>query len=280
MPHVSAAPLPTRAGENIRPCLRLAGRAVLPLALPALLLSVWALLSASETVPAYLLPSPARVLSSLYEYALGSGRSFQGRLFSDLSASLGRVAAGFSLAGCVGLTFGVLCGRSLLARRMLAPGINCLRAVPGICWLPLGLVWLGIGNTSTVFLIALAAFFPIYLNTTAAVMSVSNLMIRSGRMLGFSGARLLFGVIMPAAAPQILTGMRLGLGLGFAYLVLGELTGVPDGLGAMIMDARAVGRVDMILCGILILALTGWLADVLFRLLAGACFPSIRRSRL
>lgn len=255
----------------------LAARALWPpLVLPLLLLALWLYLSGGELAPAYLLPSPGRVGQSLYDYAFGQGRAFQGRLSGDLAASLARVCCGFSLAAACGLPLGLVSGRSGLAARLLSPLINSLRAVPGICWLPLCLVWLGIGFKTTLFLIALAAFFPIYFNTLTGVLAVPELLLRSGRMLGLSGRRILTGVIIPAAMPQIRAGLRLGLGLSFAYLVLGELTGVPNGVGAMIMDARAAGRVDMVICGILVLAATGWLADLILRGLTWISFKSIR----
>lgn len=120
-----------------------------------------------------------------------------------------------------------------------------------------------VGFRATVALIALAAFFPAYLNAAAAAAAVPENLIRAGRMLGFDGLRLFRHVILTASMPGILTGTRMALGMGFSYLVQGELTGVPDGLGAMIMDVRLVGRVDLIVCGILVIAVTGWLCDAL-----------------
>lgn len=249
----------------------------LALILPALIFLTWSILSAQQIIPEYLLPSPQKIGLALYDYALGSGRGFKGRLGADLQASLTRVSMGFGLASLAGLTLGLLSGRYLVAAKILAPIINALRGVPGICWLPLALIWFGIGQRTTLFLIALAAFCPIYINTYISITRVPPLFIRAGLMLGFNQAQLLIKIIIPAAMPQILAGLRLGLGLSFAYLVLGELTGVPHGLGAMIMDARTMGRVDMIISGILILALVGWFSDLGLQVIAQLTCKSIRR---
>ena len=248
-----------------------------PLVLPLLLLVIWLLLSGRELVPAYLLPSPGRVCQALCDYAFGQGRAFQGRLGGDLIASLTRILCGFGLAVICGLPLGLISGHSKLIARLLSPLVNGLRAVPGICWLPLCLVWLGIGFKTTLFLVALAAFFPIYLNTLTGVLGTPELLLRAGQMLGLSRRQMLTSIVVPSAMLQIRAGLRLGLGLSFAYLVLGELTGVPDGVGAMIMDARAAGRVEMVICGILVLAAVGWLADLLLRGLTWLFFKSIRR---
>lgn len=252
---------------------------LLPCILPAGLLLFWAGLSYGGLVPDYLLPPPHVVGRTLSLYVLGAPGEgpHAGRFLGDLTASLGRVAAGFACAAALGIPLGVLSGRVGTVRRFFAHFLDGIRAVPGISWLPLVLVWFGIGFKATVFLIGLAAFFPIYLNTTAAVAAVPVAWLRAGAMLGLRRAGLLRHVILPASMGGILTGLRLGLGLAFAYLVLGELTGVPQGLGALIMDARMLGRVDIIMSGIVAIALTGWLCD---RLLVAALrlgFVSARR---
>ena len=160
---------------------------------------------------------------------------------------------------------------------LLSPIINGARAVPGISWLPLALLWLGIGFRATVFLIALAGFFPAYLNAAAGAASVPPVLIRAGRMLGFGRRAIFFRVVIPSAMPQVRTGLRVALGMSFSYLVLGELTGVPDGLGAMIMDARLAGRVDLLVSGIILIALVGWLCDVLLMRALSAVSVSLRR---
>lgn len=216
-------------------------------------------------MPEYLLPAPQTVGETLRCY-LGpqvDDNAFAGRMPGDWKASIGRVACGCLLAVPPAIILGLLSGRSPFTAALLAPIVHGMRAVPGISWLPLALLWLGVGFKTTVALIALAAFFPTYLNTAATAASIPKNLLRAGRMIGLKGRSLFWHVLLPYCMPGILAGMRLSLGISFSYLVLGELTGVPDGLGAMIMDARLTGRVDRILCGILVIAITGRICDIL-----------------
>ncbi len=252
-------------GTNQRdPDSRPATALVLPWLLPAGGLGFWFLASAVDLLPSYLLPSPAQVFHAAWAYVFAPVDSapFAGRFLADAKASLGRVAGGFGLAALLGLPLGLISGRLAAMRLFLDTFLNGLRAVPGIAWLPLALVWFGIGLKTTVFLVAQAAFFPIYLGAAAGARQVNPLFLRAGAMLGLGRARLVCTVLVPAAMPHLVTGLRLGLGIAFAYLVLGELTGVPDGLGAVIMDARLLGRVDIIIMGIIIIAAIGRLCDL------------------
>ena len=237
---------------------------VLPWLLPACALGSWAWCSAAGLLPAYLLPPPAQVLDAAraYVFAPPGSAPFAGRFLDDAWASLGRVGVGFGLAVLLGLPLGLVSGRLAAMRLFLDTFINGLRAVPGIAWLPLALVWFGIGLKTTVFLVALAAFFPIYLGAAAGARQINPLLLRAGAMLGLGRARLVCTVLVPAAMPHVVTGLRLGLGVAFAYLVLGELTGVPDGLGAVIMDARMLGRVDIVIMGIVFISAIGRLCDL------------------
>lgn len=244
-----------------------------PVLLPGLIMLCWWLASGSHFAPEYLLPSPLTVGRALLTYVLPGGN-----FWPDATASLGRIGAGFGLAVLTGLPLGLVSGRSPVAARMLGPVITALRSVPGICWLPLALAWFGIGLMSTVFLVALAAFFPVYLNTMTGAAGVPQDLLRVGRMLGLTGPALFARVILPASMPQIRNGLRLGLGLSFAYLVLGELAGVPDGVGAMIMDARLQGRVELVMAGIGVMAVLGWTADRLLVAALNLIFRSSRRT--
>ena len=255
------------------------GRALLPMLLPLAVLFAWTALSGSGLAPAYLLPGPAAVFEAgvRYVFAAPGQGPYAGRFFTDLLASLGRVFAGFGLAALCGIPLGLCSGRVVTVNRLFASTIGGLRAVPGICWLPLALIWFGIGFRTTVFLVALAAFFPIYQNALTGARSVAPIYYQAGAMLGVSRLRGVFAILLPLAMPNLLTGLRLGMGISWAYLVLGELTGVPDGLGAVIMDARMLGQTDMILVGILLIALVGRLCDRLLVGLLRLCSKSARR---
>ncbi len=251
----------------------------LPWMIPGAFILIWFAVSEAEVVPHYLLPHPRDILTTAATYIFGEtgNGSYAGRFLDDLMASSIRVMLGFSLAVIVGIPLGVVSGRLALVSRMLSTTINAVRAVPGISWLPLAMVWFGIGLKTTVFLVALAAFFPIYLNAEAGARQVSPILLQAGAMMGVRRLRGTFSILLPAAMPNIITGLRLGMGISWAYLVLGELTGVPNGLGAVIMDARMMGRIDIIVVGIILIALIGRICDVGLHQLLRFSFKSARR---
>lgn len=253
--------------------------AVLPYLVPAMLFTSWFFVSETGVIPGYALPHPVEVGRSGYDYIFGHagpGR-FSGRFLGDLGASLFRVLLGFGAAACIGIPLGVVSGRVAHVNRLLSTTVNAIRAVPGISWLPLAMVWFGIGIRTTVFLVALAAFFPVYINAVTGARQVDTMLYRAGAMMGISRLKAIFKILLPSAAPNIITGLRLGLGISWAYLVLGELTGVPDGLGAVIMDARMIGRTDIIVVGIILIAMAGRSCDWLLTQTMRLGFKSVRR---
>ncbi len=238
--------------------------------LPALLLLGWYWAVKSGAIAPYLLPGPGSILQVMVDFTNGLAKltPYSGKLLENLLASLIRVVTGFSIALFFGLLLGFLTGRITVVKRILDPTVNAIRTVPGIGWLPIAMVWFGVGEQTTVFLIALAAFFPIYINTAHGASEVPLLLIRAGRMLGAKKISLFRTVIFPSAFPSVVVGLRLGLGVSWAYLVLGELTGVTTGLGAVMMDSRMMGQVEMILVSMICIAIMGILTD---RLLLWIC---------
>jgi len=251
----------------------------IPWIIPFLFALLWIVVSETKTVPSYLLPHPLDIAKAGYSYILGKpgDMPYSGRFLKDAISSINRVFWGFSLAAVLGIPLGIVSGRVKYVHKLLSTGINGLRAVPGISWLPLALVWFGIGVKTTVFLIGFAAFFPIYLNAETGSRQVEPLLLQAGAMMGVNRIRGTFHILIPAAMPHLVTGLRLGLGISWAYLVLGELTGVTNGLGAVIMDARMIGRIDIIIVGIIIIAIMGRISDLLLNLLLKLCFKSARR---
>lgn len=249
-----------------------------PFILPALLGLAWAVASYTGRLPAYLLPSPGRLLLSAADFVLGRWHltSYSGTFWRHALASTERVVMGFSLAAVIGIPLGLAAGWSKTVSRVVDLTIHSIRAVPGIGWLPIAMVWFGIGTRTTVFLIALAAFFPVYVNSVLGTRSVRQVWVRAARMLGASRMDIFRTVVLPAALPAICDGLRLALGLSWAYLVLGELTGVPDGLGAVMMDARMMGRVEIILVAMLSIAILGRLSDLLLVAALHRAFPVLR----
>lgn len=262
---------PIRKGKRIH--------SLLPWILPGVFAAAWILVGYADLMPHYLLPQPSRIIETGYTYIFDNpgDAPYAGRFASDAGASLMRVFIGFMCATLCALPLGILSGRIATVNHLLNTFINGLRAVPGITWLPLALVWFGIGIKTTVFLVALAAFFPIYLNTASGAQQVNIRLLQAGAMMGVGRFGGTFRILLPGSMPHIMTGLRLGLGISWAYLVLGELTGVPNGLGAVIMDARMLGRVDMIVVGMLIIAMVGRLSDGLLVSFLKACFKSARR---
>lgn len=252
---------------------------LLALLLPAFGLGAWYLAAESGAMPGYLLPHPATVLRAAAMYVFGDPGAgpYAGRFAGDFSASLTRVLLGFFLAALLGVPLGLLSGRIALVNHLLSSTVGGLRAVPGICWLPPAMIWFGIGLKTTVFLVAMAAFFPIYLNALTGARLVPQIYLQAGAMLGVSGVSRVFAVLIPHAMPNIIAGLRLGLGISWAYLVLGELTGVPDGLGAVIMDARMLGQIDIIVVGIILIAVIGRLCDRLLLVAMRLSFKSAAR---
>lgn len=258
---------------------RIQMRTVYPWIIPALILCLWTVFTRTGIIPSYLLPAPADVFMTGYTYMFSEPGTapYSGRFLTDLGMSLVRVLTGFSLAVLTGLPLGIISGRVAGVNDLFSTFINALRAVPGITWLPLALVWFDIGMKTTVFLVALAAFFPIYLNAAAGARQINPRLLQAGAMMGIGRIRGSFSILIPGCMPHIVTGLRLGLGISWAYLVLGELTGVPHGLGAVIMDARMLGRVDMIIVGMFLIAIVGKLSDSVLVAALKGLLKSVRR---
>lgn len=243
--------------------------------LPLILLILWYFVTESGRTPSYLLPSPGRFFQVVADFVFGSAKltPYAGKMMEHLMASCLRVISGFGLAVFWGLIFGFLTGRIPLIKRIIDPTVQMIRTIPGIGWLPLAMIWFGIGEKTTIFLIALAAFFPIYINAAHGASEVPLLLIRAGRMLGASKSTLFTTVILPSAFPAVVAGLRLGLGVSWAYLVLGELTGVSKGLGAVMMDSRMLGQVEMIPAAMICIAILGRLTDILLIKLCNLVYP-------
>lgn len=270
-----------KGSSNYEPSSRLSRPVVkiLPWMIPLIFVLCWIAVSETGLIPTYLMPHPVEIAKAGYNYIFGDpgDAPYAGRFLKDAGASLGRIGCGFAFAVIFGLPLGIISGRLSLIQKLMSTTVNALRAVPGICWLPMAMIWFGIGMKTTVFLVALAAFFPIYLNAATGARQINPLLLQAGAMMGVNRLRGTFAILLPGAMPHIMTGLRLGLGISWAYLVLGELTGVPNGLGAVIMDARMLGRIDIIVVGIIIIAVMGRLGDQLLTTSLRFCFKSARR---
>ncbi len=174
---------------------------------------------------------------------------------------------GPAAALAAGIPLGLLMGRSWRLRLLVNPFVEILRPIPPLAWVPLAILWLGIGDGSAVFLIFLGAFFPILLNTVAGVLSIDRGVIEAALILGASRRDLFLKVLAPGALPATITGVRIAVGVGWMTLVAAEFTGVKSGygLGYMIMTARDIQRADLIVAGMFVIGLIGFAMDALIR---------------
>ncbi|WP_220277916.1 ABC transporter permease [Streptomyces himalayensis] len=170
---------------------------------------------------------------------------------------------GFAVGASLGLLLGGLVGLSGAARAALAPTVQAIRAVPSLAWVPLLLLWLGIGETPKITLVAIGAFFPVYTTVSAGLDHVDPRLRELGRAYGRRGPALLAQVLIPAAAPAVLSGLRLGLAQGWLFLVAAELIASSMGLGFLLIDSENTGRTDILLLAIVLLALLGKASDAL-----------------
>jgi NitT/TauT family transport system permease protein len=181
-------------------------------------------------------------------------------------ASLFRVTWGFSLAVVVGVPAGLLLGWSRSAYRAFNPLIQVLRPISPIAWIPLAILWFGVSEAAPVFLIFLASVFPITVSATAAVQNLQPVYVRAARNFGLGRVQLFRLVILPATLPQILTGVRIALGVAWLVVVAAEMIAVNSGLGYLIIDARNAGkRYDLVVAGMLVIGLIGLLLDLMIR---------------
>lgn len=254
-----AAPV-TPAGGGARLVARVKP-VLLALIVPVLLLLGWHL--AVQAGMTRLIPSPAQVAEYMVDFVVGGiwDDAFSATMHLHLWASVQRVYGGFALAVVVAVPLGLLIGRIPLVAQLFDPFLQLMRPIPVTAWLPLSMILFGLGTTSAFFLVFLGAFYPILLNTVFGVRSVEPRLFEAASMLGCRGNAQFFKVVLPAALPSIFTGLRLGLGLAWFVIVVGEMTGVPQGLGAVIMDGRTLSRTELVICGMIVIGIAGFVSD-------------------
>lgn len=231
----------------------------LPWLLPAVVLAFWIAAGTNGWVQPYQLAPPQGVLAelgSLWE---------RGLLAKNVLASVERVFAGFGIALGLAIVIGTLVGLSRTAERILDPTLQAIRAVPSLAWVPLLLLWMGIGENSKVTLIAIGGFFPIYVNLVAGIHGVDRKLIEVAQTLGVRGFALARRVVIPATLPSLLVGARVGLTQAWLFLVAAELLAATRGLGFMLTEGQQISRPDEILSAILLLAALGKLSEMAMR---------------
>jgi sulfonate transport system permease protein len=226
--------------------------AILPLAAVAL----WEALARGGVLPANWLPAPSVVIDTLLELLRG------GELLRHIVATLARVAAGFAIGALAATLLGGVTGSSPLIRRLLDPTLQALRSIPSMAWVPLFLLWLGIHESSKIALIAVGVFFPVYLNLLSGILTVDRRLVEVGQVFRLDRVQLVRRVILPAALPSYLVGLRSGLGLGWMFVVAAEIMGASRGLGFLMIDGQMTGRAAVIIASIVLFALFGKLTDL------------------
>jgi sulfonate transport system permease protein len=236
-------------------------RPALGVVLPLTLALAWELAVWSGWSNGRLVPPPSRVFATIMELA----RS--GELWRHITTTLSRVAAGFGLGVVAGTLLGAISGYWRIARRLLDPTIQALRAIPSIAWVPLFILWLGIFETSKVALIAVGVFFPVYLGVMGAILSVDRKIVEVGRTFRLSGPAMIRRILLPAVLPAYVVALRVGLGLGWMFVVAAEFMGASEGLGYLLIDGQQLGKPAQILAAITIFALLGKTTDWLIELI-------------
>ena len=244
-----------------RPARKRHAGGLVPWLLPALLVVVWQGAAAAGWIATRVLPAPLDVLAAAWKL-IGTGE-----LWQDVLVSTGRAASGFAVGGGIGFALGILNGSSRGAARLLDSSLQMLRNIPHLALIPLVILWFGIDETAKLFLVALGVFFPIYLNTYHGVRTVDPQLIEMARVYGLSRLRVFFEVVLPGALPQVLVGLRYGLGITWLTLIVAETISASSGIGYLTMNAREFLQTDVVVLGILIYALLGKLADGGARLL-------------
>jgi len=237
-------------------------RLALGLALPLVLALGWELAVSLGWSNGRLVPPPSKVFATIVELA----RS--GELTRHVLATLWRVGAGFVLGVVAGTMFGAISGYWNFARRLLDPTVQALRAIPSIAWVPLFILWLGIFETSKIALIAVGVFFPVYLGVMGAILSVDRKIVEVGRVYRLSGFAMIRRILLPAVLPAYVVALRVGLGLGWMFVVAAEFMGASEGLGYLLIDGQQLGKPAQILAAIVIFAILGKLTDWLIEVAA------------
>jgi sulfonate transport system permease protein len=252
-PDIATSPAPSGR-------LRRYARPALGLLLPVGLALAWEIVVWLGLSNGRLVPPPTKIFATILEL------SHSGELARHIMATLTRVIFGFGLGVIAGTLLGAISGYWGLARRLLDPTVQALRAIPSIAWVPLFILWLGIFETSKIALIAVGVFFPVYLGVMGAILSVDRKIVEVGRTFRLSGPAMIRRILLPAVLPAYVVALRVGLGLGWMFVVAAEFMGASEGLGYLLIDGQQLGKPAQILAAIVIFAILGkttdWLIEI------------------
>ena len=232
----------------------------LSLVIPILLLAVWSIVTVTELIPSYQLPSPIAVVETIV------GLAQDGTLWSHLGITFSRVIIGSLIGTIIAVLLGSVVGFYSKAERLFDPIIQAFKSIPSLAWVPLFILWMGIGEPSKISLIAVGVFFPVYLNMVSGILNVDRKLIEVGKVYGLSHFELVRRIILPATFPSFFTGLRSGLGLGWMFVVAAELMGASQGLGYLLVIGQNSSSPDLIIASIFLFAIVGKCTDWLVKL--------------
>ena len=235
-------------------------RILLGFLLPIAIALLWEAIVALGLAQGRLVPPPSRIFATLW------GLAETGELWTHAWMTLWRVLVGFVIGAAAGIVLGALSGSSQTLRRLLDPTLQALRAIPSIAWVPLFILWLGIFETSKIALIAVGVFFPVYLGVMGAILSVDRKIVEVGRTFRLSGPAMIRRILLPAVLPAYVVSLRVGLGLGWMFVVAAEFMGASEGLGYLLIDGQQLGKPAQILAAIVIFAILGKTTDWLIEM--------------
>lgn len=246
----------------MRSMVKNVSRAAPAAALMVALLAVWWL--AVIQTGSVIFPTPGQVVTGAAELVA------DGTLFEHITSSLMRVGAGFGLAVALAVPLGLWMGRVDKVYQTLNPVFQILRPISPIAWIPIAILWFGVGNASPIFLIFIASVFPLIVQTASGVHTIEQRYLRAAENFHVSKQKLFRQVVIPAVLPEIIVGMRISLGVAWLVVVAAEMIALRSGLGYMIMDSRNAGnRYDLVVAGMIIIGMIGLMLDGLMRLLEG-----------
>ncbi len=237
---------------------------------PVALILFWEFASRIGWVPAALLPAPSRVLSTLGSWVFGVGESAgdnTGRWLNDAYASTYRVLAGFVLATIAATILGIAIGWWKWVEGAIEPTLQVLRPIPPVSWIPLAIIWFGIADKPAIFLVFLASFFPILLNTIHGVKATDRNLIRAADMMGATNWQMLRYVVVPAALPSIFAGLRISIGIAWMLTVTAEMVAVKSGIGYVLWDSYYFLRYDLVMAAMISIGVLGLASDFVVKLI-------------
>ncbi|HET7627553.1 MAG TPA: ABC transporter permease [Bacillales bacterium] len=228
-------------------------------AVPVLVLALWQFLCAVGVFKPYLLPAPTVIVQTIIDLAE------DGALWGHISITLFRVFAGFLLGVAVAVLFGLVAGLSKTGEVLFDPMFQAFRSIPSLAWVPLFILWFQIGETSKVLLIAVGVFFPVYLNIMSGIHGVDRKLVEVGKIYGLHPIERIRRIILPAAMPAFLTGLRGGLGLGWMFVVAAEIMGSSQGLGYLLVVGQNTYSPAVVMASIVLFAVLGKVTDALLK---------------